>query len=132
MNSNPPPSQLHFFCEAPFKGFARVEGIATIDEHGVTFDYAMTENVGSPPRGAVSRRLSFNDVSSIELRKHWLSASRLRFRAKNLQAIDNYPTTDPSVFEIEVAAISRSELAEFHLALQTRFEQHLKSQQAAG
>jgi hypothetical protein len=132
MNSNPPPPQLHFFCEAPFKGFARIEGIATIYEHGVTFDYAMTENVGSPPRGSVSRRLSFDDISSIELRKHWLSASRLRFRAKNQKAIDTFPTTDPSVFEIEVAAISRSELAEFHLALQAHFERHLESQRAAG
>ena len=121
------PSQLHFFCEDPFKGFARIEGLATLRENGVAFEYAMTESVGSTPKGSVSRFLSFDEISSIELRRQWLSASRLRFRVKAHRTIESYPTTDPSVFEIEVSVQSRGNLTAFHLAVQQAFDQHLRS-----
>lgn len=118
------PTQLHFYCEAPFKGIARVEGLVTLGSAGVTFEYAMPASDGTTPRGSVCKFLRFEDITSIELRKHWLSASRLRFRTKTPKVIETYPTTDPSVFEIEVSPQSRSSLNEFNLGLQKAFERH--------
>ncbi len=132
MPSSLPPLQLHFFCEEPFKGFARIEGIATIEETGVTFEYAMTGSVGTTPKGSVRKHLSFDDIASIELRKHWLSATRFRFRSKSLKAIESYPTSDPSVFEIEVAQESRADKPAFAQALRAAFERHLASRSASG
>jgi hypothetical protein len=121
------PSQLHFYCEDPFKGFARIEGLVTLDSNGVTFEYAMSESVGTTPKGSVRKFLSFDDISSIELRRQWLSTSRLRFRSKTLKAIESYPTTDPSVFEIEISSQSRPKLTAFHLLLQQAFDEHQKA-----
>ncbi|MGC4017568.1 MAG: hypothetical protein QM755_24095 [Luteolibacter sp.] len=93
---------LRFFCEEPFQRFARIEGIASIEADGIRFEYAMTESVAPTPKGSVSKLLPFSEIAAIELRHHWISASKLRFRAKHLKAVESYPTTDPCAFEVEV------------------------------
>ncbi|MFD0893680.1 hypothetical protein KBB96_09115 [Luteolibacter ambystomatis] len=104
---------IHFFCEEPFKRFARIEGMATIEEDGIRFEYAMTESVSPTPKGSVSKLLRFSDIAAIELRHHWISASKLRFRARSLKAVDSYPTTDPCAFEVEILQTHKQDAEDF-------------------
>lgn len=116
----------------PFRGFAKIEGFATLGKDGLDFEYRITESPGSGPKETVIRHLGFDRIISIELREHWLSASRLRFRTRSAQALEGYPTIDPLLFEIEVAARSRSILPAFHEALQAMFRGFRQSAPAAG
>lgn len=104
---------IHFFCEEPFQRFARIEGMATIEPEGIRFEYAMTESIAPTPKGSVSKLLAFADIAAIELRHHWISASKLRFRAKSLKAVDNYPTTDPCAFEVEILQTRKQDAEDF-------------------
>ncbi|BCU79399.1 hypothetical protein [Luteolibacter sp. LG18] len=122
---------LRFFCEEPFQRFARIEGIASVEPDGIRFEYAMTESVAPTPKGSVSKLLPFTDIASIELRHHWISASKLRFRARSLKAVESYPTTDPCAFEIEISQTRKQEAESFVAAANIRLETFIRGSLAA-
>lgn len=106
-------TQIRFHCDEPFKGFASIDGTATLTSEGVLFEYAMTQSTGPKPRGAVSRLLPYPDLTCVELRNHWISCVKIRFRARSAKAIESFPTTDPGAFEIEVSPTMKLEAEAF-------------------
>lgn len=106
-------TQIRFHCDEPFKGLASIDGTATLVPEGVLFEYAMTQASAPKPRGAVSRLLPYQDLNCVELRNHWISCVKIRFRARSPKAVESFPTTDPGAFEIEVNPTMKLEAEAF-------------------
>lgn len=111
---------LRFSCEKPFKGFAKLEGIASITPDGVAFEYAMTESVATTPKGVVTKELAFTDLTEIEAEKHLLGSATLVFSARSMKTLEDFPTVDPVAFEIDIPRSERAKVDGFVLAVKRR------------
>jgi len=115
--------QLGFFCEEPFQKIARIEGIATLEDHGVRFDYALKQCGTPTPKSTVTKLLPYGEIASVEVRHHWISATKIRFRATRPEVLETYHTTDPAAFEIEVLAGCKMNAERFVEAANARLGQ---------